>query len=222
MRIHDVSATTNRLAHGRVITHYAVLVANALGKAGVEVDVVTCSEFLSYELHPNVRVLAFRRSNNPSRSITSKILDMVTYYYRLAIFLSFTDIQVFHFFYHRYYFIEGVLFNALIKLRRRHLIYEVHNVWPHNKRGNKYIYLCQKFAYQICDVLVCHNKSSSDDIVHDFSVSTEKVKIIPIGLLSHIPKSNLSRRDARKMPALGPPRLSNFVILRQDLALQRD
>jgi glycosyltransferase involved in cell wall biosynthesis len=184
---------------GGNMTHYAVLVANALGKAGVEVNVVTSNEFLSYSLDPNVRVLPFRRSVDSKRSIPKKIQDMANYYYQLVIFLLFTNIRVFHFFYHRYYFFEGVILNALIKLRGRQLIYEIHNVWPHNKRGNRYYYLCLQFAYQICDILICHNKSSRDDLIHDFSVSIEKIRIIPIGLLNHIPKSNLSRIAARQM-----------------------
>jgi D-inositol-3-phosphate glycosyltransferase len=187
------------LLTGGNMTHYAVLVANAVGKAGTEVSVVASSEIRSYSLNPNVRVLPFRRSVDPKRSMLQKILDIINYYYQLVTFLLFTDIRIFHFFYFRYYFMEGILCNALIKLRGRQLIYEVHNVWPHNKRGNKYIYVCQKFAYQICDVLICHNKSSSDDLVHDFSISREKIRIIPIGLLSHIPKSDLSRKDARRM-----------------------
>lgn len=181
------------------MTHYGVLVANALGKAGVEVDVVTSSEFLSYPLHANVRVLPFRRSVDSKRSVPNKIGDMLIFYFLLARFLLFTDIKVFHFFYFRYYFIEGVLFNALIKLRGRQLIYEVHNVWPHNKRGNRYFYFCQKFAYRVCDILICHNKSSRDDLINDFSVHPNKIKVVPVGLLNHIPMSNITSMDAKKM-----------------------
>lgn len=199
------------LLTGGNMTHYAVLVANAVGKAGTGVNVVASSEIRSYSLNPNVRVLPFRRSVDPKRSMLQKISDIINYYYQLVTFLLFTDIEVFHFFYYRYYFIEGVLCNALIKLRGRQLLYEVHNVWPHNKRGNKYIYVCQKFAYQICDVLICHNKSSSDDLVHDFSISREKIRIIPIGLLSHIPKSDLSEMDARRM--LLPSERMNYPTL---------
>jgi glycosyltransferase involved in cell wall biosynthesis len=35
-------------------------------------------------------------------------------------------------------------------------------------------------------------------LVNDFSVSTEKIRIIPIGLLSHIPKRDISRADAKR------------------------
>lgn len=193
------------------MTHYGVLVANGLGRAGVEVDVITCAEFQLHFLEPNVRVLPFRKSVDPRRSIRQKTWDMINYYYHLVIFLLLTDIKVFHFFYHRYYFIEGVIFNAIIKLRGKQLIYEVHNVWPHNKRGNKYIYLCQKFAYHICDVLVCHNKSSKKDLVDDFSISTDKIEVIPIGLLNHIPKSNLANIDAKRM--LLPPECIDYPTL---------
>jgi D-inositol-3-phosphate glycosyltransferase len=191
------------LLTGGSMTHYGVLVANGLGRAGIEVNVISSTEFLSYSLDPNVRVLPFRRSVDPKRSFQNKIRDIFEYYLKLVIFLLFTDITVFHFFYHRYFFIEGVIFNAIIKLRGKQLLFEVHNVWPHNKRGNIYSYLCLKFAYQICDVIICHNKSSRNDLVHDFSISFEKIRIIPIGLLNHIPKSNLSRIDAKRM--LLPP-----------------
>lgn len=187
------------LLTGGNMTHYSVLVANGLGRAGVEVNSVASNEFLSYSLDPNVRVLPFRRSVDPKRSIFQKVLDMINYYFQLMKFIMFTDIKVFHFFYHRYYFMEGVIFNAIIKLRHKQLIYEIHNVWPHNKRGNIYIYICQNFAYQISDIIICHNKSSSDDLRQDFSISKEKIRIIPIGLLNHIPRSNLTNINAKRM-----------------------
>ena len=193
------------------MTHYGVLLANSLGRAGIEVNVITSAEFLSYSLDPNVKVLPFRRSVDPKRPFQRKIQDILEYYYKLVIFLLSSEISVFHFFYHRYFFIEGVIFNTIIKLRRKQLIFEVHNVWPHNKRGNKFIYLCLKFAYQISDILICHNKSSRDNLVADFSISKEKIRIIPIGLLNYIPKSDLSRMDAKNR--LLPPDSMDYPTL---------
>ncbi len=53
------------------MTHYGVLLANSLGRAGIEVNVITSAEFLSYSLDPNVQVLPFRRSVR-SKEIISK------------------------------------------------------------------------------------------------------------------------------------------------------
>ena len=83
------------LLTGGSMTHCAVSVANGLGRAGVEVNVVTSPEFSSYPLDSNVHVLPFRRSGDINRSIEQKILDMIIYYYRLLKFLLLTEIVVF-------------------------------------------------------------------------------------------------------------------------------
>jgi glycosyltransferase involved in cell wall biosynthesis len=101
----------------------------------------------------------------------------------------------------------------LLKLWKRcslPLVYTVHNVLPHDSAAQRHR---RRYAtvYQMADALICHTEESQAQLISDFGICPEKIRVIPHGPLFHdLPRP--SPAEARKQLRYAK---DDFVVLWQ-------
>jgi glycosyltransferase involved in cell wall biosynthesis len=87
-----------------------------------------------------------------------------------------------------------IWFMRWVRLLGVRVVYTVHNVTPQNAPDRyKHRYLS---AYQATDALICHGNEARSQLIQDFSISPERIWVIPHGPL-FAEKPDLSPRELR-------------------------
>ncbi|RKR07178.1 glycosyltransferase involved in cell wall biosynthesis [Maribacter vaceletii] len=68
-----------------------------------------------------------------------------------------------------------------IKGLKINIIYTAHNVLPHNS-GNKYKVIYKKI-YDLVDCIIVHSERTKEDLVNNFNLIEEKIRVVPHGIL---------------------------------------
>lgn len=76
-----------------------------------------------------------------------------------------------------------IWFLRLLKALRIKLVYTVHNSLPHDT-GRKFLPVFKR-VYGLMNALICHTQEAKRQLVADFSVSPDKLTVIPHGPLFH-------------------------------------
>jgi D-inositol-3-phosphate glycosyltransferase len=177
--------------------HYVVSLANSLATAGTEVILVGGDAFLDYRLHPDIKLENLRGATSRDRSVVSKASTLMRFYGRMASFVVREKPDLFHFQFYRYFFPEVVMLNSLIKMMGKKLVYTVHNAYPHGKRGKRAYRWMLGHTYHLSDALICHNENTRRVILDDFGVPSDRVNVIPVGLMDYMPDQGIDRETAR-------------------------
>jgi glycosyltransferase involved in cell wall biosynthesis len=72
-------------------------------------------------------------------------------------------------------------FLKIVRACRIPIIYTVHNVLPHDT-GNARASVFRRI-YSAADLLICHNQTAQEELVRDFGIDAERVRVIPHGPL---------------------------------------
>lgn len=96
----------------------------------------------------------------------------------------------------------------ICKARRKKIIITVHNVLPHEKsRLNNFL---NRIIIPLGDKFIAHNIENKEIISKNFNIPSDKISVIPHGILQPVPVAGVSREESRKW--LGIPQ-NNKVIL---------
>lgn len=83
--------------------------------------------------------------------------------------------------------------------RRARLVYTVHNLYPHDTPPSEGLRRLLDRIYRTSDALIAHTRHTARGLEQDFSVSPERLRIIPLG------NYNQYRTQARTPLELAPP-----------------
>jgi D-inositol-3-phosphate glycosyltransferase len=183
---------------GGAMKHYVVPLVNALAGAGTKVVLVGGDAYRDYSLHPDIELANLRGATSRERSVVSKASTLTRFYGRLAAYVVKEKPDLFHFQFYRLFFPEVVLLNSLIKAMGKKLVYTVHNAYPHGKRGKRGYRWMLGHTYHLCDALICHNEATRKVIRKDFEVPSERLNVIPVGLMDYLPEQGIERETARR------------------------
>ena len=88
------------------------------------------------------------------------------------------------------------------KIKKKPVIFTVHNVFPHEH--SRLHHLVCRFLFKWVDFFIVHAVSNKDKLIRYFSISPERVSLIPHGPLDfHVPKNadrNVVRRSLGLLP----------------------
>lgn len=194
---------------------YALGLAHSLADAGVTLDFIGSDFLESPELRacPLVRVLNLRGDMSPEAPVLRKFGRVLRYYLRLIRYAAVAEPGIFHILWNnRFEIFDRTLLLAYYRLCGRRLVMTVHNVNIRKRDGNDSLLnrVTLKLQYRACDHLFVHTERMKQELQTDFAVPPEKVSVIPFGINSTVPQTDLSCSEARARLGFDP---SDQVVL---------
>lgn len=184
--------------------HYELGFVNGLASNGLDVVLLGSDTTLARQLHPRVRLLNIRGSQDPRRPAWRKAWDMVRYHLRLLaetvrarggpiVCIGTPNPE----------WLAGILEALWFSLWGSSYAIVVHNVLPH-ERHTAGMRLVHRMIWRIPRWLLVHTPATTVELLRDFGVARERVLHVPHGLNDAVPRSTLSRAQAKAALGIGP------------------
>jgi len=183
---------------------YSLGIAKALLDSGIKIEFIGNSELENEKIFLNESATYYnlRGDQSSEASIISKIFRVILYYFRLIKYAANTDTKLFHILWlNKFLVFDSTLLNIFYKLNGKKLVYTAHNVNIDKRDGNDSILNRRtlKFLYNYVDHIFVHTKLMKDELTGQFGTPDAKVTVIPFGINSTVPNTELNYRNARNL-----------------------
>lgn len=188
--------------------HYALGLLSGLKSHTIDIEFIGNDEMQDADVVRSKNVVYYNLRGDQSASVPlkEKIFRVLKYYYRLITYSIKTDSQLFHILWlNKFIFFDSTLLNLFYKMLGKKLVFTAHNINIKERDGdNTWMnWLSLKFMYKIVDHIFVHTEKMKNQLMKDFNIKEDKVTVIPFGINNIIPKSELTRIQARKKLHLG-------------------
>jgi glycosyltransferase involved in cell wall biosynthesis len=188
--------------------HYAFGLAKALIGLGVEFDLIGSDDIDDPVLYrsPLAHVLNLRKEMRSDVSAGRKVVRLLLYYWRLLAYAATAKPKVFHILWNNKFAIfDRTLLMLYYRALGKSVALTVHNVnagWRDTSDSfvNR---LTLRIQYRLCDHLFVHTQQMRRELKRYFAVPDAKISLIPFGVNESVPKTGLTRLDARERLRLG-------------------
>ena len=181
---------------------YALGLLGALVSQDISVDFIGDDDMGIAEIVADKRVNFLNYCGNQSSmaSTSRKIIRVLNYYARLIGYASKSGSEIFHIlWFNKFVWFDMFLLNSYYKVLRKKLVYTAHNVDERERDGgNNFLSRVSLWVfYRMVDHIFVHTLKMKRQLVRDFKVAETKISVIPFGINNTLPKSNLTRIEAR-------------------------
>ncbi len=188
---------------GGMDAHYALGLLSGLISKPISIDVIGNDEMKDEDImhSNNVAYHNLRGNQNPNSSAIAKAVRVLKYYIRLVMYSAKTDANVFHILWlNKFIYFDRTLLNVYYKALGKKLIFTAHNVNAGERDGMDGMMnrLSLRFLYRIVDHIFVHTERMKEQLIVDFGIKEKKVTVIPFGINNVIPRTTISRSDARE------------------------
>lgn len=188
---------------------YALGLAGSLIDAGVAFDFIGSDFLESDELRrsPLVRFLNLRGDVSPEAPLFTKALRVARYYARLIRYAATAEPRVFHILWNnKLESLDRTLLLLYYRLLGKRIVHTVHNVNAAQRDGhdNAFNRLTLRIQYHLVHHLFVHTASMQDQLQDEFHVPASKISVIPFGINSTVPVTQLDAAAARARLSVDP------------------
>lgn len=181
---------------------YALGLASSLIAHGVAFEFIGSDEIDGPQLHHNplVRFLNLRGNQRSNVSVRKKVARVIIYYLRLFRYAVTAEPKIFHILWSdRFHFLDRALLPLFYRLLGRHIVLTVHNVNSAKRDGNDSMLnrLTLRTQYHLVDHLFVHTEQMKRELATDFMISDRKISVIPFGINSTVPNTDLTTAEAK-------------------------
>ena len=182
---------------------YVLGLVSALTSNGVTVDVIGSDDLELPELLDNssVNFLNLRGDQSSDANLVWKIVRVLRYYWRLLSYTATARARVFHILWNnKFEFLDRTLLMLYYKLLGKRIVLTAHNV-NMRKRDDTDTLLNRwslRTQYQLSDNIFVHADKMKAELVTEFHLGEDKVRVIPFGINNTVPNTNLSAADAKR------------------------
>jgi len=188
--------------------HYAIPLSVALAHRGLDVEVIGSTQFLASKefKDADLRFVNAHGDMDSGKPLHSKVLRVLREYVRLIRYVARTDSPILHILWHnKFKLFDQTLLTAYYKVLGKKLLFTAHNV-DIGERDGKGGFLSTgslRIMYRMMDHIFVHTAKMKAQLERDFRVPGGKVTVIPFGMNTVPPRSELTRSDARKRLGIG-------------------
>jgi D-inositol-3-phosphate glycosyltransferase len=182
---------------------YALGLLDALISRDIAVDFIGNDDMSTAEVVADIRVnfLNLRGNQDPATPALHKIARVLKYYLRLLWYATITESRTFHILWlNKFILFDRSVLNLYYKLLGKKLVFTAHNIDDKERDGGNNIFnrASLRILYGLVDHIFVHTNKMKSDLIHDFSVPGSKISVIPFGINNTLPKSSMTRQEARK------------------------
>lgn len=188
---------------------YALGLAASLLTKGVPFDFIGSDYVDGPELHGNplVRFLNLRGDQSTSASVARKVWRVLVYYIRLLGYAAKSRAPVFHVLWNnKIEHLDRTLVMLFYRLCGKRIVFTAHNVNVRKRDDNDSWFnrLTLGIQYQLVSHVFVHTERMKQELMSDFGAGAEKVSVIPFGINSTVPNTDLTPEAARRKLGLLP------------------
>ncbi len=188
---------------------YALGLASSLVAQEVGIDFIGSNEVNAADLLPTglVRSLPLRGDMRPNAPALQKLSRIIVYYFLLVQYAATTRARVFHLLWNnKFELFDRTVVMFFYRLLGKRLVFTVHNVNAGKRDGNDSFLnrLTLRMQYQLVHHLFVHTEQMKRELQSDFALKAEKISVIPFGINSTVPNTELTRKEARAKLGLDP------------------
>lgn len=183
--------------------HYAFGLGKALIGLGVEFDLIGSDDIDDPALYhsPLAHVLNLRKEMRSDVSAGRKVVRLLLYYWRLLAYAATAKPKVFHILWNNKFAVfDRTLLMLYYRALGKRVALTVHNVNAGWRDTNDSILnrFTLRIQYHLCDHLFVHTQQMRRELKRYFAVPDAKISLIPFGVNESVPKSGLTRINARE------------------------
>jgi glycosyltransferase involved in cell wall biosynthesis len=189
--------------------HYAIPLVQSLARKRLFVEVVGSDHLASVPglSTDNVSIHNLHGNNAPGASLGQKVRRTVGLYLRMIRYAAQTDASIFHILWlSSFPIIDAAILLPYFRLLGKRLVFTAHNIDASERDGRSSSATRWKLRliYRLMDHIFVHTRNMKRQLEEDFGVAPAKVTVIPFGLNTVVPDSDLTRRAARETLRLAP------------------
>jgi D-inositol-3-phosphate glycosyltransferase len=210
-----IATTTVSIFTGGGDWHYAIPLVQSLARRQLSVEVVGSDHLASVPKLSagNVSIHNLHGDNGPGASLGKKIRRTAALYLRMIRYATRTNASLFHILWlSSFPIIDAVILLPYFRLLGKRLVFTAHNIDAGERDGRSLLTTRWKLRliYRLMDHIFVHTGTMKRQLEEDFGVAPAKVTVIPFGLNTVVPDSNLTRCSAREKLGLSS---SEHIIL---------
>ena len=176
---------------------------------GMAFDFIASNDLESPELRdsPLVRFLNLRGDQSPTASLPRKVVRIIVYYGRLLSYAMRSRARVFHILWNnKLEHFDRTLLLLFYRFLGRRIVFTAHNVNVRKRDGydNWFNRLTLRIQYRLISHIFVHTERMKRELLEDFGVRPDRVSVIPFGVNSTVPDTDLTSCQARKQLGLQP------------------
>lgn len=201
------SVTSIALLTGANDPPYVLPLTRALVGRGVRIDFIGNDEMADTDIARNERVnyLNFRGSQDESAAFSEKAVRILRYYLRLIYYTWQTEKQVFHILWlNKFTFFDRTFLNFYYKILGKKLVFTAHNVNEGKRDGTDGVLnrISLYVMYRLMDYIFVHTNRGKSELMEDFKIGADKVRVIPFGMNDTAPQTQLTSGEAKRLLGL--------------------
>ena len=182
---------------------YALGLAATLMGQGVTFDFIASDELDDPELRrsPLVQFFNLRKEMRSNVSPVRKVVRVLLYYWSLLVYAVTAKPKLFHILWNnKFAILDRTLVMLYYRAIGKHIVLTLHNVNAGQRDGNDNFVnrLTLRIQYLLADHLFVHTEQMSKDLRNGFGIPDTKVSVIPFGINSTVPNTDLTSSEARK------------------------
>ena len=187
---------------------YALGLAMSLISKGVCLDFIGSNDLESPVLRasPNLTFLNLRGDQREDASLATKVLRILTYYVRLIRYASIAKPRIFHILWNnRFELFDRTLLILYYRMRGKKIVLTAHNVNMGKRDSNDSLVnrLTLRIQYHLADHIFVHTEAMKRELLESFDVHEGAITVIPLGINSSVPVTDLTPAQARRWLGIG-------------------
>ena len=219
VRVEDAAATTSgspatpqmrtdvAILTGAADKPYALGLASALISRGVYLDFIGSDEVDGQELHntPHVNFLNLRGEQTTTASRWKKTVRVLRYYVRLLGYVATARPRILHILWNnKFEVFDRTALMLYYRFLGKRIVLTAHNVNAGERDANDSPLnrLSLKIQYHLSDRIFVHTHKMKSELTRTFRVPEAKIAVIPFGINSTVPMTDLTTKEAKSMLGL--------------------
>jgi glycosyltransferase involved in cell wall biosynthesis len=150
---------------------------------------------------PSVRHYNFRGDNLSPQSFLTKTFRILRYYFRLLSYVPFSKARIFHIQWdNSIYLFDRTILLLYYRMFGKKIVYTVHNIdrqFRDTRHSSLYNRISLYCGYHLAHRLIVHTQKMKEMLCDSFSLSPEKVAVIPHGINVRVQYTGISMEEAR-------------------------
>ena len=189
-------------------SHYAMPLISSLASLPTTIEVIGSDEFVNDQMLGlnNVEVFPIQQPNRPGTPGYQKILRLAATYLRLLAYAIRTESRIFHILWlSKVELIDTLVLLPVFRLLGKTLVFTAHNVDAAERDGgiSRAGHWMLRRQYRLMDHIFVHTDKMKRHLQQGFEVDGRKITVVPYGLNTAVPESELTREVARERLGIG-------------------
>lgn len=186
---------------------YVFGLTNELLSKGIDIDLIGSDllDFPEFRGRTGLRFMNLRGGFDPNASLVAKTMRVIKYYARLIGYAARAQPRIFHILWNnRFLHFDRTLLMLYYRVLGKQVVLTAHNVNA-EKRDKKDSFLNRltlRIQYGLCSQIFVHTEKMKRELVEEFCVPDERVRVIPFGINNAVPKTSLTSAEAKERAGL--------------------